>query len=261
MNAVFELSEVTVERSGQTILDHLNWTVTEGEHWAVLGPNGAGKTTLAKVLTGRERLTGGELEVLGEPISDLPVNELARMIGLSSAALSAKFAARITALDVVISAAHGLTKRFQETYEEMDFQRANDLLAAFGVSHLAERQFSTLSEGEKQRVQIARAFMADPQALILDEPGAGLDLGARENLMLALSELAGDRRSPAMVVITHHIEEIAAGFTHALILKSGQAIAAGPIAEVLNSQNLSTAFGLELEVSQVDGRFSARGKR
>ncbi|MBV7363607.1 ATP-binding cassette domain-containing protein [Actinomycetaceae bacterium TAE3-ERU4] len=260
MDTVFSLSDVSVVRGGTTILDSLNWQVKEGEHWAVLGPNGAGKTTLAKVLTGRMKLNSGSVQVLGEDLSELGSAETSRLVGLASAALTGKFGMRQTSLDVVISAAHGLSTRFNEEYEDVDFKRATDLLAAFGVKELAERKFASLSEGEKQRVQIARAFMADPQALVLDEPGAGLDLGARETLMLALSELASDWRSPAMVVITHHIEEIAAGFTHALLMSHGKVAYAGPISEVLTGKNLTEVFGLELEVGSEAGRWWARGR-
>ncbi|AOZ72798.1 iron ABC transporter ATP-binding protein [Boudabousia tangfeifanii] len=261
MVEVFSLKDVVVSIAGQQILSIPDWQVLEGQHWAVLGPNGAGKTTLARALTGRLPLESGTLSVLGEEISRYSATEIGRLIGFASTSFTTKLNAKQSARDVVLAAAHGLSRRFQEEYEEIDFLRADSLLSAFGISHLAQRTFGTLSEGEKQRVQIARAFMADPQALVLDEPGAGLDLGARETLLLALTELANDQRSPAMVVITHHIEQIAAGFTHVLLLNQGQPVAAGPIDEVLTSENLSKVYGFELQVNKVDGRWLAQGKR
>lgn len=260
MEHVFSLTDVSVSRGDQQILKGINWQASEGQHWVVLGSNGAGKTTLAKVLTGRMQVSGGSVEMLGEDLGDYPSSELGRLIGFTSAALTSRFGTRQSAFDVVLSAAAGQTTRYQGDFEEVDFQRARDLLDVFGVSHLADRKFASLSEGEKQRVQIARAFMADPQILLLDEPGAGLDLGARETLLAALTELATDRRAPAMVVITHHLEEIPSGFTHALLLRDGQVQSSGTLDSVMTDQNLSAAYGLPLTVGSDAGRWWAHGR-
>ena len=161
----------------------------------------------------------------------------------------------------MLTAAYGVTGRWRESYEDLDQARAVDLMTAFGVDGLADRTFGTLSEGERKRAQIARALMTDPELLLLDEPAAGLDLGGREELVAALAELAGDRRSPVLVLVTHHVEEIPQGFTHVLLLADGRVHAAGPIGEVLTAEKLSGAFGLDLVVGQAAGRWSARAAR
>jgi iron complex transport system ATP-binding protein len=258
MTDVLDLQAVTIRRGTTTILDEVSWTVREGERWVVLGRNGAGKTTMLQVASGRMHPTGGTAELLGERLGDVDVFELRPRIGLSSAALADRIPSGETVRDVVLTAAYGVTGRWRETYEELDESRATDLLRAFGVEHLAERYFGTLSEGERKRVQIARSLMTDPELLLLDEPAAGLDLGGREELVAALSELAGDPRSPVLVLVTHHVEEIPPGFTHLLLLKDGRVHASGPVAEVLTDETLSGAFGLDLVVDHNGDRWSAR---
>jgi len=186
------------------------------------------------------------------------VFELRPRIGLSSATLADRIPGGETVLDVVLTATYARTGRWREAYEEEDLARAHDLLAAFGVDHLDARFFGTLSEGERKRVQIARALMSDPELLLLDEPAAGLDLGGREELVGALGELAGDARSPVIVLVTHHVEEIPPGFTHALLLRAGAVEAAGPIEEALTPAHLSRTFGVELTVERHLGRWGAR---
>jgi iron complex transport system ATP-binding protein len=258
MTDVLDLQAVTIRRGTTTILDEVSWTVREGERWVVLGRNGAGKTTMLQVASGRMHPTGGTAELLGECLGDVDVFELRPRIGLSSAALADRIPSGETVRDVVLTAAYGVTGRWRESYEELDESRATDLLRAFGVEHLAERYFGTLSEGERKRVQIARSLMTDPELLLLDEPAAGLDLGGREELVAALSELAGDPRSPVLVLVTHHVEEIPPGFTHLLLLKDGRVHASGPVAEVLTDETLSGAFGLDLVVDHNGDRWSAR---
>ncbi|ROS30409.1 ABC transporter ATP-binding protein [Cellulomonas sp. PhB150] len=258
MTDVLDLQAVTIRRGTTTILDDISWTVREGERWVVLGRNGAGKTTLLQVASGRMHPTGGTADLLGERLGRVDVFELRPRIGLSSAALADRIPSGETVRDVVLTAAYGVTGRWRETYEELDESRATDLLRAFGVDHLGERYFGTLSEGERKRVQIARSLMTDPELLLLDEPAAGLDLGGREELVAALAELAADPRSPVLVLVTHHVEEIPPGFTHLLLLKDGRVHAAGPVDEVLTAQTLSGAFGLDLTVDRNGDRWSAR---
>ena len=260
MDTVFSLSDVQVTMGETPIIGGMSWQHRIGEHWAVIGPNGAGKTTLSKVLTGRLPVSSGSVSVLGEPITEYDPYELNSLVGFTSAALVGRIRPRQTVLDTVLAAAQGRDQRFKESYDDVDFGRAEDLLAAFSVSSLRDRTFGTLSHGEKQRVLVARAFMADPQALVLDEPASGLDLGSRENLMMALTELAGDHRSPAMLLVTHHLEQIPTGFTHAMILKDGAILHAGPITETLTSDHLSEAFDLPIEVGSDRGRWWARGR-
>ncbi|MBU4214924.1 MAG: ABC transporter ATP-binding protein [Actinobacteria bacterium] len=258
MTAVLDLQDLTIRRGATTILDRLTWTVREGERWVVLGRNGAGKTTMLEVASGRMHPTEGVAEVLGSRLGKVDVFDLRPRIGLSSAALADHIPSGETVLDVVLTAAYGVTGRWREAYEGVDEARAQDLLAAFGVQHLGQRWFGTLSEGERKRVQIARALMADPELLLLDEPGAGLDLGGREELVGALAELARDPRSPVLVLVTHHVEEIPPGFTHALLLRKGSAFAAGTLEEVLTAENLSGTFDLPLHLHHSADRWSAR---
>jgi iron complex transport system ATP-binding protein len=258
MTDVLDLQGVTIRRGTTTILDGLTWTVREGERWVVLGRNGAGKTTMLQVASGRMHPTAGVARLLGAQLGKVDVFELRPRIGLSSAALADRIPPGETVRDVVLTAAYGVTGRWREAYEELDESRAADLLRAFGVAAFADRYFGTLSEGERKRVQIARALMSDPELLLLDEPAAGLDLGGREELVAALAELAGDRRSPVLVLVTHHVEEIPPGFTHLLLLRDGKAHAAGPIGEVLTDENLSGAFGLPLVVDRAGDRWTAR---
>ncbi|MGW6131718.1 ABC transporter ATP-binding protein [Cellulomonas sp. NPDC055163] len=258
MTDVLDLQDVSIRRGTTTILDRLSWTVREGERWVVLGRNGAGKTTLLQVASGRMHPSAGTADLLGSRMGRVDVFELRPRIGLSSASLADRIPAGETVRDVVLTAAYGVTGRWRESYEELDESRATDLLAAFGVAHLADRRFGTLSEGERKRTQIARSLMTDPELLLLDEPAAGLDLGGREELVAALAELAGDPRSPVLVLVTHHVEEIPPGFTHLLLLRDGEVHARGPLDEVLTAENLSGAFGIDLVVERAGDRWTAR---
>ncbi|MFS0701733.1 ABC transporter ATP-binding protein [Cellulomonas sp. 179-A 4D5 NHS] len=258
MTDVLDLQDVSIRRGTTTILNRLSWTVREGERWVVLGRNGAGKTTLLQVASGRMHPSAGTADLLGSRMGRVDVFELRPRIGLSSASLADRIPAGETVRDVVLTAAYGVTGRWRESYEELDESRAADLLAAFGVAHLADRRFGTLSEGERKRTQIARSLMTDPELLLLDEPAAGLDLGGREELVAALAELAGDPRSPVLVLVTHHVEEIPPGFTHLLLLRDGEVHARGPLDEVLTAENLSGAFGLDLVVERTGDRWTAR---
>jgi len=258
MTQVLELQAVSLRRGTTTILDSIDWSVREGERWVVLGRNGAGKTTLLQIAAGRMHPSSGTAEVLGSRLGRVDVFELRPRVGLSSAALADRIPPGEIVRDVVLTAAYGVTGRWREDYAEVDTQRAADLLAAFDVERFADRTFGTLSEGERKRVQIARSLMTDPELLLLDEPAAGLDLGGREELVAALAELAQDERSPVLVLVTHHVEEIPPGFTHVLLLRDGRVHAAGPVAETLTAENLTGAFGLPLELERHGDRWAAR---
>ena len=261
MSWVLDLSDITVRRGAKTLLDGVDWKVAEGERWVVLGRNGAGKTTLVQIAAGRLHPTSGTARILDQELGRSDVFELRPRIGLASAALAERIPGSERVLDVVQTAAYGVTGRWREDYESLDTERAQDLLKLFDVDHLADRTFGTLSEGERKRVQIARSLMTDPELLLLDEPGAGLDLGGREELVQALSELASDPAAPVLALVTHHVEEIPPGFTHLLLLKDGAVHSAGPLEEVLTSDNLSSAFGLPLLVAHGGGRWVARATR
>ncbi|MDQ3324913.1 MAG: ABC transporter ATP-binding protein [Actinomycetota bacterium] len=258
MSAVVELAEVSVTRGGSRLLDEVSWTVLDDQRWVVLGPNGAGKTTLLQMISARMHPTAGVAGVLGEVLGTVDVFELRPRIGFMSAALADSIPAAERVADVVVSAAYAVVGRWREEYDEPDHDRARGLLSDVGIGHLADRTFGTLSEGERKRVQVARALMTDPELLLLDEPGAGLDLAAREDLVSTLTALAADIDAPASVLVSHHVEEIPPGFNHALLLRAGAVVAAGPVDEALTAETLSEAFGLPLVLERSAGRWSAR---
>ncbi|WP_019631806.1 ABC transporter ATP-binding protein [Actinomadura atramentaria] len=258
---VLELSGVGVRRDGADLLRDVTWTVDEGERWVVLGPNGAGKTTLLQVAGALLFPTSGTVDVLGERLGRTDVFELRPRIGLASAALAEKVPAGETVLDLVLTASYAILGRWQEEYDSTDLARAVALLEALGASELLQRRFDTLSEGERKRAQIARALMPDPELLLLDEPAAGLDLGGREDLVRRLGVLADDPAAPTTVMVTHHLEEVPEGVTHALLLRKGQVVAQGKVDEVFTPEHLSECFGLPLAVDRHRGRWSARSTR
>jgi len=257
-DAVLSLSGVAVVRDRATLLSDVDWTVREGERWVVLGPNGAGKTTLLQVASAALFPSRGTVELLGETFGRVDLAELRVRVGFSSAALGDRIPAHERALDVVVTASYGVLGRWHERYDEADTARAQDLLGRVGLRAFADRRFGTLSEGERKRVMLARALMTDPELLLLDEPAAGLDLGAREALLRLLTRLAADPGSPPTVLVTHHPEEVPVGTTHALVLARGRVVAAGPVDDVLIGPVLSRAFGLPLVVESRAGRFTAR---
>lgn len=259
-NTVLSFNSVSFVRDGNTILNDVDWTVTADQRWVILGPNGAGKTSLVQLAAAAQHSTSGTVTVLDEEIGKADLAELKPRIGYASSALAKRIPKRESVLDVVLTAAYSVTGRWIEEYEEIDTRRAKRVLAEWGLEPLSERAFGTLSDGEQKRVQIARAVMTDPEVLILDEPAASLDLGSREELVSLLGGFASDTRSPAMVMVTHHAEEIPVGFTHVLLLKEGTIVAAGPLEETLTSERLTETFGLPIEVSSEGGRYSARAK-
>lgn len=258
MTEVLRFQGVGLRRSDNAILSDIDWSVDSADRWVILGPNGAGKTSLISIASARMHPSTGEATILDATLGRADVQDLRIRVGLTSAALADRIPADETVLDVVMTAAHGVTGRWREEYEDVDVERAEALLAAFGMQGFADRRFWTLSEGERKRVQIGRALMADPELLLLDEPAAGLDLGGREELLGALTELAGDYRSPAMVLVTHHVEEIPVDFTHAMLLREGRIVAAGPLRETITSENLSATYGMPVVLTEVEGRWAAR---
>ncbi len=255
---VIRMDGVGVRRGGNALVSDVNWSVELDERWVVLGPNGAGKTTLLKLAGAELHPSDGTVDVLGERMGRTNVFELRPRIGLSSAALGARVPGDELVRDVVVSAGYSVLGRWREEYDEMDTDRATELLGLLGMAHLADRAFGTLSEGERKRTLISRALMTDPELLLLDEPAAGLDLGGREDLVARLSALALDPEAPASVLVTHHVEEIPPGFTHALLLREGATVAQGLLADVLTEDNLSKTFDQDLELQRSGDRYFAR---
>jgi iron complex transport system ATP-binding protein len=257
-DTVISFDRVSVIRGGTFLVRGLTWQVELDERWVVLGPNGAGKTTLLNLAFGRLHPSRGTAWILGERLGRTDVNELRTRIGLTTGQFADQVPPSERVLDVVVTAAWSVVGRWRESYEPQDEARARGLLGQLGMGALIDREFGTLSEGERKRTQIARALMTDPELMLLDEPTAGLDLGGREDLLARLSELAEDPDAPAMVLVTHHVEEIPPGFTHALLLREGTVVASGLLGETMTDDNLSKTFGLPLVVQRTGDRYTAR---
>lgn len=257
--AALRFEDVVVRHEGGAVaLDGISWEVANGQRWVVLGPNGCGKTTTIQLASGYLHPTSGTVEILGHRLRQVDVRRLRERIGLSSAALVRSLRPGVTALEVVLAGRHAALETWWHDYTDDDRQRAASLLDDAGFGYLADRPFGVLSEGERQQVQLARMLMGQPQLVLLDEPAAGLDMGARELLVRRLGELAADRALPAAVFVTHHVEEIPPGFTHLLLLRRGHVVSAGPIGDALTSEALSDAFGIGLGVRHEDGRWTCR---
>jgi len=259
MSVVVDFRSVSVVREGNLILDDFEWAVNDDERWVIIGPNGAGKTTLLMLAAAHEHPTEGTVTVLDEVLGEGDVFGLRPRLGLASTAMARRIPATETVVNVVMTAAWAVTGRWNEQYDVVDEDRARRVLAEWKLEHLADRTFGTLSDGEQKRTMIARAIMTDPEMLLLDEPAASLDLGSREELMRLLGDYAMSPSAPVILMVTHHVEEIPAGFTHALVLKDGRVHSAGPISTTLSSEVLSSAFGVPITVSRFAGRFAARG--
>lgn len=257
---VLLFDRVNVIRGGAQILSGLSWSVDAGQRWVVLGPNGAGKTTLMQLCTGHIYPSQGVAFILGEQLGKVDLSELRTRIGVASSAFLDHIPADEKSIDVVLTAAWAVTGRWRERYDLWDETRAGSLLLALGIDQLAQRTFGTLSEGERKRVQIARSLMPDPELLLLDEPAAGLDVGAREDLVARLSAIFEDEDGPVSVMITHHVEEIPPAATHVLMLRQGQVVASGPIETTLTSENMSSTFGIPLHLERVGQRWFARAR-
>jgi iron complex transport system ATP-binding protein len=257
---VLELREVSVRRGDRTILGPLTFAIRPSERWVVLGPNGAGKSTLLQILATRIFPTTGSVHLLDQEMGKVDLSELRTRIGICGALISEDIPGDERVRDVVLTAAYAVLGRWNEAYDLWDESRAVALLTTFGVRDLADRTYGTLSEGERKRVQISRALMADPELLLLDEPAAGLDLGGREDLLRRFSIFASDPTAPASILVTHHIEEIPAGTTHALLIKDGAIAVSGPIGDVITSEHISAIFELPITVVREGERFFARSQ-
>lgn len=254
---VLRFSNASFERDGNQILSALNWEVNSDQRWVILGANGAGKTTVLELASAWEKPTGGQVTVLGDDVASTDSDEIRPRVGLASAGMAKRIPASETVEDSVVTAAYAAAERRGEQFDEIDVRRARRVLAEWRLDALANRTFGSLSEGEGKRLQIARSIMTDPELLLLDEPSAGLDLGSREEILQMLGYFAGNAAAPAIVMVTHHVEEIPVGFTHALLMRDGGIVAAGPIETTLTSENLSQTFGVNVTVIQQAGRYSA----
>ncbi|TRZ87380.1 MAG: ABC transporter ATP-binding protein [Streptomycetaceae bacterium] len=257
---VLSIKNVSVQRGERTILGPIDFAVSEGERWVILGPNGAGKSTLLKLLAAMSFPSFGSVEILGEILGKVDVFELRPRVGFCSSLLAENIPEDELVRDVVLTAAYAIIGRWNEDYDLWDESRAVALLTTFGVRDLKDHEFRTLSEGERKRVQICRALMADPEVLLLDEPAAGLDLGGREDLLSRFAAFSRDTSSPVTILVTHHIEEIPEGTTHALLIKDGVIAVSGPVAQVITSEHISAVFGLPIHVTQEGSRFFARAQ-
>ena len=255
---IVDLRGVSVLRSGNLLLDEVDWRIEPAQRWVVLGPNGSGKTTLVSVASTYLWPSRGTVSILGGAVGSKDVRDLRRRIGVVSAALEPRIPGHLTAYQVTLAGATGATAPWWDRHGREAEHRADEVLELVGCSDLRDRLFELLSSGERQRVQIARALMVDPLLLLLDEPAAGLDLGARERLAGLIARLNADSGLAATAVVTHHIEEIASGTTHALVLRSGRVVASGPVATTVTGPILSEAFGLPLTVRSVGSRFTAQ---
>jgi len=256
------LDNIVFRRDGTLILDDVTFHVRHTDRWVVLGANGSGKSTLLRIAAVYEHPSQGTVRVLGETLGHTDVRVLRRRVGYNSASLSADLRPSVNAVEVVMTAKYAALEPWWHRYTDEDRERAVACLVRMGVGRLADRALATLSTGERQRVLLARTLMNDPGVILLDEPSAGLDLGGREQLVAALAELGGQPASPPFVLVTHHVDEIPPGTTHALLLKSGRVVASGALDEALTGEALSECFGMPLTLERrPDGRLTAWASR
>jgi iron complex transport system ATP-binding protein len=257
-DAVLHFDDVVLRYPGdppRIALDHVTWTVRPGERWVVLGANGSGKTSTVRLAAGYAHPTAGAVDILGHRLGRVDVRELRKRIGVASGALAQKLRPTISAIDAVMAARDAALETWWSTYTDADRAKAKTLLDRLGVGHVAEQPLGTASDGERQRVQLARTLMIDPELLLLDEPTAGLDLGGREQLVERLADLARDPASPPIVQVTHHVEEIPPGFTHVLLLRDGRVLAAGPLDTTLTADALRACFAVAVTLERRGGRW------
>lgn len=258
MQPILEMLDVSVLRNHRLIVNNLSWTIFPGQHWVILGPNGAGKTTLLQLLNTTVFPSSGLMQVFGEILGLVDVFELRSRIGFSSASILNDFPDSEKVIDVVKTSAYSMTGTWKEDYDQSDLTRASKLLRDWEVHDLHNRFFKSLSEGEKKRVLVARALMANPEMLLLDEPAAGLDISGRESMVSTLTNFIKSPSSPVCVLVTHHVEEIPPGFTHALCIRNGEVIALGEIDKTLTDDIVSRTFDLDLRISK---QLTSKGHR
>jgi len=250
--------DVSLVRASRTILSQVNWTVSARQHWVVLGQNGSGKTSLIRIASMYLHPSSGEVHLLGQTLGRTDVRALRTRVGLASPSLSDQFRRDLTPIEIVMTALNGALEPWWHTYTNDDRAQARLLLNQLGCGAVADNRFGMLSSGERQRVLLARTLMTSPALLLLDEPTAGLDLRGREELVATLGEIAQSPSNPPSILVTHHVEEIPVGFTHALLITNGRVQASGPIDVVLTSASLSQCFDLPLTLSRESGRWTAR---
>ncbi len=256
-SAILSVQGLHIERSGTVIIDNISWRVTPGQHWAILGANGSGKTSLLSALTGYLMPTAGELSVLGKRYGESDWRELRKRIGIVSSSVRQMMADDEPALETVASGKYAMID-FWGRITRAEKAAALKLLQQVECGYLADRPWQVLSQGERQRVLIGRALMARPRVLILDEPCAGLDPAAREHFLQFIQRLGTHKNAPTLVLVTHHVEEIMPVFSHVLILRSGRVLAVGKKTEVLDSKNLSAAFGAKMKLKRSGGRYELK---
>jgi iron complex transport system ATP-binding protein len=252
------LQSVSVVRDGHRLVDGIDWEVRSDERWALLGPNGSGKTTLLRIAGMQLLPTHGAVEVLGERYGRTDARALRRRVAYVSQSLLRSLRPSLSAHDVVVTGRFAALDPCWHSYGASDHARADALLDAGGLTSAGDRPLGLLSEGERQQVLLARALMADPELLLLDEPAAGLDLGARERLMARLAVVASDPDMAPLVLVTHHTEEIPPGITHAALLRDGRFLASGAVGDVLTDALVSKCFGVDVSIDVVGGRWSTR---
>jgi len=245
-------------RARRPILTDVNWEVRVAEQWAVLGPNGAGKTTLLDIAAGVRHPSRGAVRILGETVGHVDLRSLRERIGHVDVKTEEAFSPRRTAVDVVLTGVTGTIQVIAERIGEGERARASRLLAQFGCAAVAGQPFASCSQGERRRLLLARALMQRPSLLLLDEPADGLDLPGREALLAAVASLAAEPDAPALATVTHHLEELPASTTHALLLREGRAVACGAAPAVLTDERLSACFGVPVQVTRAGGRWTAR---
>lgn len=256
---VVRLDRATVVQGGTTILDEVSWELRRGEHAVVLGPNGAGKTTLLRLLAGYRQPTRGTVEVLGGRLGSIDVRALRRRVGILSDALEGLITRRTNLRGLVAAGVHGVTMATRRELDAESLARADTALAAVGIGHLGDRRGTEVSEGEWKRARLARALVAEPELLLLDEPCSGLDLAQREEFLHTLDTALAAPGGPTLVLVTHHLDEVSTATTsQAVLLRDGRAVASGEVTETLTSQLVSATFGVPVTVERRDGRFSAR---
>ena len=260
MTTVLDVSHATLVRDGMTVLEDISWTVDSSQRWIVLGPYGAGKTSLLEMIAAWERPSAGTAFVLGDDVGIADTNWLRPRVGLASSGMAKRIPSSETVEQAVMSAAIAAAEYRGEEFEDIDVRRTRRVLAEWRLDAVSERPFGTLSEGETKRAQIARSIMTDPELLLLDEPVAGLDRGSREEVLSMLGAFASNPSAPAIIMVTHHVEEIPIGFTHALLLSAGRIVDQGPIADMVTSAQLTRTFGVTVDVASENGRFWARAR-